>query len=101
MRPMLSPPADLGRHLLEDRLGLERAFCAASLAGFVRRAWPVLEPGTPYVHGRVIDAMAEHLEGVTSGEIRRLLITVPPGTAKSLVASVFWPAWTWGPKGLA
>ncbi len=71
------------------------------LAAFVREAWPILEPGAAYVHGRVIDAICEHLEAVTAGEIRRLLINVPPGTAKSLLASVFWPAWEWGPKGLA
>ena len=47
----------------------------------------------PYLHGRVIEAICEHLEAVTAGQIRRLLINVPPGTAKSLLASVFWPAW--------
>jgi predicted phage terminase large subunit-like protein len=54
----------------------------------------------PYTHGRVIEAICEHLEAVTSGQIRRLLINVPPGTAKSLLTGVFWPAWEWGPKGL-
>src|SRR5919199_4208322 len=87
--------------LLGDRLAIERDACAASLAAFVRRGWRVLEPGTPYVHGRVIDAICEHLEAVTAGEITRLLITVPPGTAKSLLVSCFWPAWEWGPRGLA
>ena len=52
----------------------------------------MLEPGTPYLHGRVIEAICEHLEAVTAGQIRRLLINVPPGTAKSLLASVLWPA---------
>jgi len=58
----------------------------------------VLEPGTPYLHGRVIEAICEHLEAVTCGQIRRLLINVPPGTAKSLLTAVFWPAWEWGPR---
>jgi predicted phage terminase large subunit-like protein len=38
------------------------------------------------------------LEAVTAGRIQYLLITIPPGMAKSLLVSVFWPAWEWGPK---
>jgi predicted phage terminase large subunit-like protein len=70
-----------------------------SLAGFVREAWPVLEPDTDYVHNWHIDAICAHLEAVTRGEINRLLINVPPGSMKSLLVSVFWPAWEWGPAG--
>jgi predicted phage terminase large subunit-like protein len=70
-----------------------------TLGGFVREAWPVLEPGAPYIHGWHIDAICDHLEAITSGDITRLLINVPPGTMKSLLAGVFWPAWEWGPKG--
>ena len=29
------------------------------------------------------------------GEIKDLLITIPPGCMKSLLVSVFWPTWTW------
>ncbi|MCD9096184.1 phage terminase large subunit [Luteimonas sp. A1P009] len=71
-----------------------------TLAGFIREAWPVLEPSQPYVHGWHIDVLCEHLEAVTDGMITRLLINIPPGTMKSLVSSVFWPAWEWGPRGL-
>ncbi|WP_244936512.1 hypothetical protein [Methylobacterium currus] len=77
---------------------LDRLDSEESLAGFVRRAWPVIEPGAPYIHGWHIDAVCAHLEAVTAGEITRLLINVPPGTMKSLLAGVFWPAWEWGPK---
>lgn len=71
-----------------------------SLAAFVRDAWKVLEPGQPYVHGWHIDAICQHLEAVTNGDITRLLINVPPGTMKSMLTGVFWPAWQWGPRGL-
>lgn len=71
-----------------------RARCA-TLAGFVREAWPVLHPETAYVHGWHIDAICEHLEAVSQGRIGRLLINVPPGMMKSLLVSVFWPAWEW------
>lgn len=71
-----------------------------NLSGFIREAWHVLEPAQGYVHGWHIDAICDHLEAVTRGDITRLLINIPPGTMKSLVASVFWPAWEWGPRGL-
>jgi predicted phage terminase large subunit-like protein len=75
-----------------------RARCR-TLAGFVREAWPVLEPAQRYVHGWHIDAIADHLTAITDGDINRLLINVPPGTMKSLLTGVFWPAWEWGPMG--
>ena len=37
---------------------------------------------------------------MTDGRVNRLLINVPPGSMKSLLVSVLWPAWEWGPKGL-
>lgn len=66
-----------------------------TLAGFVREAWHVLEPHTTYVDGWHIEAICEHLEAVSRGEIIRLLINVPPGFMKSLLVSVMWPAWEW------
>jgi hypothetical protein len=39
--------------------------------------------------------IADHLQAVAEGQIRRLLINVPPGHAKSLIVSVLWPAWMW------
>jgi predicted phage terminase large subunit-like protein len=74
-----------------------------TLAGFIREAWPILEPETQYVHGWHIDVIAEHLEAITWGRFldmgvsNRLLINVPPGTMKSLLVSVMWQAWEWGP----
>jgi predicted phage terminase large subunit-like protein len=67
------------------------------LIAFVRYFWSVLEPETPFVDGWPLWAICEHLEAVTFGEITRLLITVPPGFAKSILVDVFWPAWEWGP----
>jgi predicted phage terminase large subunit-like protein len=74
-----------------------------SLAQFVKEAWPVLLPDTPYVHGWHIDVICAHLEAITFGRFlargldNRLLMNVPPGTMKSLLVCVFWPAWEWGP----
>lgn len=76
-----------------------RARCE-TLSGFIREAWHVLEPNARYSHNWHIDAIAEHLEAVTDGRITRLLINVPPGSSKSLIVSVLWPAWEWGPRGM-
>lgn len=84
----------------EDVLNAERELCRRSLSYYLCRAWPVLEPEQPYRHGWHVDAMAEHLEAVTTGQITRLLINVPPGTMKSTITSVFWPSWEWGPSML-
>lgn len=85
------------RRLSEDAEAI-RSRCT-TLVGFVREAWHVLEPETEYVHSWHIDAICAHLEAVTRGEITRLLINVPPGSMKSLLVSVLWPAWEWGPGG--
>lgn len=39
--------------------------------------------------------ICEYLEAVTRGEIRRLVINMPPRHMKSLTVSVLWPAWSW------
>lgn len=71
-----------------------------SLRGFFAEAWPVLEPTTPFIPGFHHDAIAEHLQAITRGEITRLQINVPPGMSKSLMTSVMWGAYEWGPAEL-
>lgn len=83
-----------------DLVAAEKEACRRRLTRFVREAWHVLEPGQPYIHGWHIDCICAHLEAVTRGDINRLLFNIPPGTMKSLLVSVFWPAWEWGPCGL-
>ncbi|MFN4062353.1 MAG: phage terminase large subunit [Paracoccus hibiscisoli] len=82
-----------------DLIALEREACRRSLATFAKRAWHVLEPATALKWGWALDAICEHLEAVTLGDINRLLMNVPPGTMKSLLTGVIWPAWEWGPAG--
>lgn len=74
-----------------------RELCKRSLAAFAKRCWPILEPATELKWGWALDAICEHLEAVTRGDIRRLLMNVPPGSMKSLLTGVIWPAWEWGP----
>lgn len=86
--------------MLPSIIDIEREACRRSLATFVREAWHVLEPGQPYIHGWHVEAVCAHLEAITAGDLTRLLINIPPGTMKSTLVSVFWPAWEWGPKGM-
>lgn len=58
-------------------------------------AWPTCEPARPFVGGFHVDAICEHLEAVLFGEIRRLLITVPPRHTKSTCTSIAFPTWSW------
>ena len=84
----------------QDAFMAERELCKRSFSFFVKRAWHVLEASTPLKWGWAMDAMCDHLQAVTEGEIQNLLINVPPGTSKSLLSSVFWPAWEWGPRNM-
>ena len=81
------------------RRGEDLADEARRLAGdfrdFIRSAWHVLEPSNPYVPNWHIDAMCDHLAAARAGEIRRLLINIPPRHMKSMTVAVFWPAWLW------
>lgn len=71
-----------------------------SLYAFVRLAWHVLHPNTPFIGGWAIETMCRHLEAVSRGDITKLLINVPPGCTKSMLTNVFLPAWEWGPRGM-
>lgn len=78
-----------------DLLAIERELCERSFAEFVKRAWPIVEPGRPLLWNWHLDTICGYLEAVDSGCIRRIIFNVPPGTMKSLVVSVFFPAWKW------
>jgi len=86
---------------------VERSMCKESLANFVKLAWHVIEPGSEYTHGWHIDYLAYHLEAISFGETlddgspyNRLAIAISPGTMKSLLTNVFFPAWEWGPRNM-
>jgi len=64
------------------------------LKGMVECSWGQLEPG-PFIDNWHIQEICDHLEAVTAGEIKRLIINIPPGFMKSLLVSVMWPLWVW------
>lgn len=95
------------------RLVLKDGAPGLSLAEFVSAAWDQVEPSTPLTWNWHIDFLCYHVEAVLRGPVasaipslcpytgkpwkwvQNLLINVPPGTAKSLILSVFAWAWLW------
>lgn len=72
----------------------ELAELEGSLYHFLQSAWTYMDPA-PWVDGWPIEAVAEHLQGVCDGDIKRLIINIPPRMGKSSLTSVAFPAWVW------
>lgn len=77
---------------------VEDELARRSLHQFVQTYWHIVEPDIPFIDNWHIRVICEHLEAVTRGEIKNLLINVPPGTSKSTLVSVMWPAWEWATR---
>jgi predicted phage terminase large subunit-like protein len=73
-----------------------RALLATDFRAFIDYVFDLLRPGTPFKPNWHIDAMAHKVSQVASGDIKRLIITVPPRHLKSIIASVALPAWYLG-----
>src|SRR5688572_12323345 len=63
---------------------------------FVQRAFPIVSPGAPLMTNWHLEAIGHVLEMVRQGQIRRLIITVPPRSLKSIMTSVAFPAFVLG-----
>lgn len=79
---------------------LLRDQCEARLSTFIEHAWKWFDP-SPFKMGWPIEAVSEHLEAVTRGHIKRLIINIPPRMGKSSITSVAFPAWTWAQRKIS
>ena len=77
-----------------DLIALDRDLASRSFRAFVEIAWPYVEKQA-FVPNWHIDATCTHLEALSAEAIRQLIINQPPGTSKSLITSVLFPAWEW------
>jgi predicted phage terminase large subunit-like protein len=68
---------------------------SSSLRLFIDEAWKQLLPSKQMKSNWHIDAICEHLEAVTAGDILRLQVWIPRAMMKSLCVSTFWPVWEW------
>ena len=66
---------------------IEREKCERSLYEFLKRGWKYIDP-SQFTEGWPIEAIAEHLQAVCDGEIRRLIINIPPRCSKSSITSI-------------
>ena len=63
---------------------------------FVQAAFPIVSPGDSFACNWHLEGITYALTRVLSGEIKRLIITVPPRSLKSICASVAFPAYILG-----
>ena len=63
---------------------------------FLQKVFMTLTPGQTYVSSWHVEAIARQLERIRRGEIKRLIINMPPRSLKSISASVAFPAFILG-----
>jgi predicted phage terminase large subunit-like protein len=73
-----------------------RSLLANDLMSFTQFAFDVVRPGVRFKSNWHLEAITHKLAQVARGEVRRLIITLPPRQLKSLCASVALPAWFLG-----
>lgn len=81
--------------LKENINELRTAKCEKSLAEFTRQAWHIIEPETTLMWNWHLDVICAYLEAAHRRQIIRLILNVPPGSLKSILVSVMFPAWVW------
>ena len=82
----------LARHLDKFKELHERDEYQGNFLKFVKHVWPSFIAGN---HHRIF---AEKLEKVARGELKRLIVNMPPRHTKSEFASYLFPAWVMGQK---
>jgi predicted phage terminase large subunit-like protein len=73
-----------------------RSLLRVDFYAFIERCFHQLNSERPFSRNWHIEMMAAKLDACRRGEIRRLIINVPPRSLKSLCASVALPAWILG-----
>ena len=73
-----------------------QAILTTDLMAFIEYAFGVVRPGVKLERNWHLEAIAHKLSQVASGEVKRLIITMPPRNLKSICASVALPAWFLG-----
>ena len=84
------------QRMLPPSMAHVNAACRKDFVSFVRKAFHVLNPSAIFHMNWHICAIAYYLEQVRLGKIKRLIITVPPRSLKSIMCSVAFPAFVLG-----
>ena len=81
---------------LEQELdALEAESARRSLREFAKKFWHVVEPAEQLRWNWHLDVLCDVLEMCARGELTKVIINVPPGTMKTLLVNVMFPAWVW------
>ncbi len=75
---------------------LQKQIYHNNLSYFIQRSFYIVNQGTKYKHNWHIDAISEALNQIYKGNIKRLIINMPPRYLKSFCVSVAFPAWVLG-----
>lgn len=79
-----------------DEKRVLRAALRSDFSSFIAKTFATVNPGQAFCANWHIDALADHLEAVRRGDIKRLMINMPPRALKSICVSVAFPAWLLG-----
>ena len=99
MKTLTRDPLTLSRSpqlMLSRSMAHVNAACRKDFVSFVRKSFHVLAPSAIFHMNWHICAIAYCLEQVRLGKIKRLIITVPPRSLKSIMCSVAFPAFALG-----
>ena len=80
----------VGQLIAEARKVVTRQKAASDFMAYVNYVWP------SFIHGRHHEKMARAFERVARGEVKRLIINMPPRHTKSEFASYLLPSWFLG-----
>ena len=72
------------------------ALCRREFQPFLERGFHTIDPGKLLQRADYLETLCHHLEKVATGEIRRLIVTIPPRHLKSISTAVALPAWMLG-----
>lgn len=64
---------------------------------FFKAGWRYIDPSL-FADGVPLECVADHLQAVARGEIKRLIVNIPPRMSKSSLCSVSFPAWVWAQR---
>jgi len=81
---------------IDDPRALLDEYARRDFMAFLIRAFAFLKGGATLDLNWHLEAIAYQLGRVASGDVQRLLVTIPPRGLKSIMISVAWPAWRLG-----
>ncbi|MEE8172966.1 MAG: terminase [Alphaproteobacteria bacterium] len=79
-----------------DEARLLEAILRQDLASFTAKVFHTVNPTARYLDNWHVHLISEYLAACSRGDIKRLIINLPPRSLKSICVSVAWPAWLMG-----